>query len=54
MEFGHQERDIVVMIHRGDFVSTANLQDLHWLESVLKDKFEITTDIIGHDEDSKK
>ena len=30
--FGHQERDVVVMVHGGDFVSTADIEDLRWLE----------------------
>ena len=52
--FRHQERDIVVMVHRDDFVSTADIEDLRWLENMLKKKFVIPTDIIGHEEDSKK
>ena len=42
------------MVHGHDFVSTADIQHLRWLESTLKEKFEITTDIIGHEEESKK
>ena len=52
--FRHQERDIVVMVHRDDFVSTADIEDLRWLENMLKEKLEIQRDIIGHEEDSKK
>ena len=40
--FGHQERDTVVLVH-GDVVSTAGIEDLLWLESMPKEKFEITT-----------
>ena len=36
---GHQECD---------FVSTADTEDLRWLESMLRDMLE-TTDIIGHE-----
>ena len=46
--FGHLERDIV-MVHGDDFVSTADVGDQRWLESMLEEKSEITTDIIGHD-----
>ena len=51
--FRRQERDIV-MVHGDDFVSTADIEDLRWLESMLREKFEITTDIIGHKEESEK
>ena len=30
--FGHHARDIVMMVHGGDFVSTADTQDQRWLE----------------------
>ena len=40
---GHQERNIVVMVHGDDFVSTADNEDL-----------QKTTDTIGHDGDGKK
>ena len=52
--FGHQERDIVVMVHGDDFASTGDIEDLRWLESMIKEKFANTTDIIGHDGESKK
>ena len=52
--FGHHEHDILVMTHGDDFVSAADIEDLRWLESILKEEFEITTDIIGHEEESKK
>ena len=42
------------MVHGDDFVSTADIVDPRWLESMLKEKFAITTDIIGHEEESKK
>ena len=38
--FGQQECDIVMMVHADDFGSTADIEDLRWLESVLKEKFE--------------
>ena len=44
---GHQERDNVVMVRGDDLVSSADIEDLCWLESMLKEKFKITTDIIG-------
>ena len=43
-KFEHQERHIVVMVHGDDFVSTADTGDLRWLERLLKEKFEFTTD----------
>ena len=46
--------DIVVMVHGDDFVSTADIEDLRWVESMLNENFEITTDIIVHDEKRKK
>ena len=51
--FGHLERDIV-MVHGDDFVSTADVGDQRWLESMLEEKSEIPTDIIGHDGASMK
>ena len=42
------------MVHGDDFVSTADIEDLRWVESMLNENFEITTDIIGHDEERKK
>ena len=42
--FRHQERDIVVMVHRDDFVWTADIEELRWLEKMFKEKFEIPTD----------
>ena len=44
---GHQERDNAVMVRGDDFVSTADIEDLRWLKCMLKEKFKITTDIIG-------
>ena len=51
--FRHQERDIVVMVHGDDFVSTADIQDLRWVDCILKENSEITTDLTGHEEESK-
>ena len=51
--FGRLERDIV-MVHRDDFVSTADVGDQRWLESMLEEKSEITTDTTGHDGASMK
>ena len=36
---GHQQRDIVVMVHGDDLISTADIEDLRWVESMLKRKF---------------
>ena len=51
--FGHQVRDTVVMVHGDDFVSIGDIEGLRWLESMMKEKFELTADIIGHDGESK-
>ena len=37
--FRQQERNIVVMAHGDDFASTADIEDLRWLESMFKEKF---------------
>ena len=52
--FGHQQRDIVVMVHVDVFVSTAHIEDLRCLFRMPKDKFEIATDIIGYEGESQK
>ena len=31
--FLHNKRDIVVLVHRDDFTSTADIEDLHWLSA---------------------
>ena len=36
--FGRQARDIVFIVHGDDFLSTTDTEDLHWLDSVLKEK----------------
>ena len=46
------ERVIVVMVHGSAYMSTADIEDLSGLASMLHEKFEITTDIIGHGEES--
>ena len=38
--FGHQQRDIVVVVHGHGFVSTADIEDLRCLESMLEETFD--------------
>jgi hypothetical protein len=45
----HPEKDIVVMVHGDDFISTADGDDLEWLKMVFETKFEISTEVIGHE-----
>ena len=51
--FGHLKR-YIVMVHGDDFVSIADVGDQRWLESMLEEKSEIPTDIIGNDGASMK
>jgi hypothetical protein len=46
--FRHSERDLDVMVHGDDFMSTGDHEDLIWLQKVLEEKFEISTNIVGH------
>ena len=50
----HPGRDIVVMVHGDAQMPFADIEDLIGLASMLHEKSEITTDIIGHSEVSKK
>ena len=51
--FGHQERDIAVR-HGDDYLSSADIEDLRWQESMLKKMFDITTDIFGRHDGEKQ
>ena len=52
--FRHHDRDIDVMVHGDDFISTADGEDLLWLEGLLGSKFEISTSIIGPEPQDEK
>ena len=52
--FYHPTRGIHTLVHGDDFVSTADGDELLWLDNTLKGKFEISTDIIGPENDDKK
>ena len=52
--FHHVEKDIKLKVHGDDFVSTADEDDLKWLQGIFESKFEISTTTIGHDEGDKK
>lgn len=42
----HLEQDVVVMVHGDDFVSTADMASLRWLEDMHKERFQITTNVM--------
>ena len=43
----HRERDIATLVHGDDFVSGGDRKALSWLDSRLRQRFEIKTHIIG-------
>ncbi len=42
--------DMLAFVHGGDFVITADGQELTWLKGELAEKFEVKTKVLGHDE----
>jgi hypothetical protein len=52
--FWLREGDIAVMVHGDDLISTGDGDTLEWMTTVFEKKFEITTEIIGHDPDDRK
>ena len=52
--FWHPDRDIALMVHGDDFITVADEMDLQWLRDIFASKFEITTEIIGPEENDKK
>ena len=52
--FRHHERDIDLMVHGDDFVSTGDGDDLVWLKGIFEAKFEISTNTIGHEPQDEK
>ena len=49
--FWHQQRDIKVLVHGDDFVSSGERVELEWLCQGLKKKFETTMIMMGEDDD---
>ena len=47
--FYHEERDIATLVHGDDCMSSGYLTDMKWLESELAKRFEIKTQVIGHE-----
>ena len=47
--FRHTSRDIDLVVHGDDFISTADGEDLQWLRMLFEIKFEISTNVIGHE-----
>ena len=45
--FYHRQRSTRTIVHRDDYVSVGHAEDLQWLESRLKDKYEIKTKWLG-------
>ena len=52
--FRHAERDIDLIVHGDDFLSVADQDDLKWLGEVLRKRFEISTNVIGHEDEDEK
>ena len=48
--FYHAGRGVMTFLHGDDFVSSGSLEDLKWLEGVLKSRYSIKTTTIGEDE----
>ena len=52
--FHHSERDIDLVVHGDDFITTGDGADLQWLKTVFESKFEISTNVIGHEPGDEK
>ena len=52
--FRHPERDIDLMVHGDDIISTGDAEDLAWLKELFEKQFEISTNIIGHEPGDEK
>ena len=49
--FYHQSRDIATLVHGDDYMSAGTIADMKWLKQALTDRFEIKTQMIGHEQD---
>eukprot|EP00973_Karenia_brevis_P075868 10540854-Karenia_brevis.AAC.1 len=52
--FWHADRDIIVMVHGDDFISTGKGEDLQWMRKRIEKEYEISTEIIGPEIGDKK
>ena len=52
--FRHSERDIDLVVHGDDFVSTGDGADLEWLRMLFETKFEISTNVLGQEPEDEK
>ncbi len=50
----HRDRDIDFTVHGDDFIATGDHDDLKWLQKLFEERFEISTNVIGHDVDDEK
>ena len=46
----HRQRNLISMAHGDDFATTGKDEDAKWLETKLKERFEIKTHLIGKTE----
>ena len=47
--FFHAGRELRTVVHGDDFVSTGTPEDLEWMKKELEGRFEISTQLIGHE-----
>lgn len=52
--FRHHERDIDLVVHGDDFVSVGSKEDLQWARTILENKFEISTTMVGPEEGDER
>ena len=52
--FAHPERNIMTLVHGDDYMSCGLAADLKWLQGQLAARFEIKTQMIGHDAEFKQ
>ena len=52
--FHHEELELLVTVHGDDFTVTGPMESLLWMEEKMKQKFEVTSEILGPEEGSKK
>eukprot|EP00973_Karenia_brevis_P072169 10025940-Karenia_brevis.AAC.1 len=45
--FWHKEKNLRVLVHGDDYACAGTLQELYWLEEMMKKKFEVKTQYLG-------
>ena len=45
--FHHPERDMRVLVHSDDYLTSGHAGDLHWMKSKLEDEYKIQTQRVG-------